>query len=84
MVHYTYHGYERQLHTTPTSPFVARMQSQRGSTHSPHKMRNIIMKEWKKSVKFHLQYRSSSQQGYVVWIGKEHPCSTANHHVNIT
>ena len=33
----------------------ALMQSQRGSIHSPHRMRKIIMKEWKKSVKFHLK-----------------------------
>lgn len=32
----------------------ALIQSQRGSIHSPHKMRNIIMNEWKKSLKFHL------------------------------
>jgi hypothetical protein len=32
-----------------------RMQSQSGSTHSPHRMRKIIMNEWKKSVKFHLE-----------------------------
>ena len=30
------------------------MQSQSGSIHSPHRIRNIIMKEWKKSRKFHL------------------------------
>ena len=33
----------------------ALMQSQRGSIHSPHNIRNIIIKEWKKSVKFHLK-----------------------------
>ncbi len=33
----------------------ALMQSHNGSIHSPHSMRKIIMKEWKKSVKFHLQ-----------------------------
>jgi DNA-directed RNA polymerase specialized sigma54-like protein len=31
----------------------ARMQSQSGSAHSPHRIRKIIMKEWKKSLKFH-------------------------------
>jgi hypothetical protein len=31
------------------------MQSQSGSTHSPHRIRKIIMNEWKKSVKFHLE-----------------------------
>lgn len=34
----------------------ARMQSHSGSIHSPHKIRNIIMNEWKKSLKFHLNY----------------------------
>ena len=33
----------------------ARMQSQSGSIHSPHRIRKIIMNEWKKSVKFHLK-----------------------------
>ena len=33
----------------------ALMQSQSGSIHSPQRMRKIIMKEWKKSVKFHLK-----------------------------
>ena len=37
----------------PLSP-SARMQSQSGSIHSPHRMRKIIMNEWKKSLKFHL------------------------------
>ena len=32
------------------------IQSHSGSIHSPHNIRNIIMKEWKKSVKFHLKY----------------------------
>ena len=33
----------------------ARMQSHSGSIHSPHRIRKIIMNEWKKSVKFHLK-----------------------------
>ena len=41
----------RKCRTTFAS---ALMQSQSGSIHSPHRMRKIIMKEWKKSVKFHL------------------------------
>lgn len=40
----------------PFSP-SARMQSHSGSIHSPHKMRKIIMNEWKKSLKFHLEER---------------------------
>lgn len=32
------------------------MQSHSGSIHSPHNILKIIMKEWKKSVKFHLKY----------------------------
>ncbi len=32
----------------------ALMQSHNGSIHSPHKMRKIIINEWKKSLKFHL------------------------------
>lgn len=39
----------------------ARIQSHRGSIHSPHRIRNIIINEWKKSLKFHL-YKSSSQK----------------------
>lgn len=39
----------------------ARIQSHRGSIHSPQSIRNIIMNEWKKSLKFHLQ--SSMSQG---------------------
>ena len=38
-----------------TTRFWIRMQSQSGSIHSPHRIRNIIMKLWKKSVKFHLK-----------------------------
>ena len=38
-----------------TTRFCILMQSQRGSIHSPQRMRKIIMKEWKKSVKFHLK-----------------------------
>ena len=37
-----------------TTFFWTLMQSQSGSIHSPHRIRNIIMKEWKKSRKFHL------------------------------
>lgn len=33
---------------------AARMASHRGSINSPHRTRNIIMKEWPKSWKFHL------------------------------
>jgi hypothetical protein len=33
----------------------ALMQSHNGSIHSPQRIRKIIMKEWKKSVKFHLK-----------------------------
>ena len=40
-----------------TTRFWIRMQSQSGSIHSPHRIRNIIMKLWKKSVKFHLKKR---------------------------
>jgi hypothetical protein len=36
------------------------MQSHSGSTHSPHRIRKIIMKEWKKSVKFHLRREGNS------------------------
>ena len=35
------------------TPFT-RIQSNRVSIHSPHRIRNTIMNEWKKSVKFHL------------------------------
>lgn len=35
--------------------FANLMQSVRGSVHSPHSTRNIIMKEWGKFMKFHLQ-----------------------------
>lgn len=38
-----------------TSVLSALMQSQSGSIHSPQSMRKIIIKEWKKSVKFHLK-----------------------------
>ena len=32
---------------------LALMQSYSASIHSPHRMRNTIMKEWKKLLKFH-------------------------------
>jgi hypothetical protein len=38
-----------------TSRASALMQSHKGSIHSPQRIRKIIMKEWKKSVKFHLK-----------------------------
>lgn len=36
----------------------ARIQSHSGSIHSPHRIRKIIMNEWKKSLKFHLKTRT--------------------------
>lgn len=38
-----------------TSSSSALMQSHKGSIHSPHKILNIIINEWKKSLKFHLK-----------------------------
>ncbi|CAL1270701.1 unnamed protein product [Larinioides sclopetarius] len=45
---------KRMMHTWYFSPDT-RIQSQRGCTHSPHKIRNIINRECQKSVKFHLR-----------------------------
>ena len=45
-----------------TTRFCILMQSQRGSIHSPQRMRKIIMKEWKKSVKFHLKENNHTQE----------------------
>lgn len=39
-------------HFTSSSALI---QSHKGSIHSPHKIRKIIINEWKKSLKFHLQ-----------------------------
>lgn len=48
-------GRNMAKHEEAPSFSSARIQSHNGSIHSPHRIRNIIMNEWKKSLKFHLE-----------------------------
>lgn len=48
-------GRNMKKHVSGPATASARIQSHNGSIHSPHNIRKIIIKEWKKSLKFHLK-----------------------------